>query len=148
MNVLNSSGGCSQTCSSSGFTLIEILVAISVLAIALVMILQLFSGGLNSARIGEEYTRGIFHAREKMEEILLLKDLEAGEAAGAFEDGIMWKARIVQVGPSEEEVETFPLDTYEIQVSVRWPEGMGEREFEIRTLKSVPKDQSLFQQDR
>ncbi len=39
----------------NGFTLIEVLVAIAILGIGLGVILELFSGGLRSARIAEEY---------------------------------------------------------------------------------------------
>jgi prepilin-type N-terminal cleavage/methylation domain-containing protein len=51
----------------SGFTLIEVLVAMVVLSVSLVSIFQLFSGGLNARRRAEEVARATFHAREKME---------------------------------------------------------------------------------
>jgi prepilin-type N-terminal cleavage/methylation domain-containing protein len=53
-----------------GFTLIETLVAMMLLAISFVIIMQLFSGGLKSSRVTTDYIYGIFHAREKMEEVL------------------------------------------------------------------------------
>ena len=71
---------------NSGFALIEILVAVSVLAISLVVIFQLFSGGLKTRKLSEQYARGVFHAREKMAEILLAPDLFEGETQGEFED--------------------------------------------------------------
>ena len=61
-----------------GFTLLEVLVATMVLGISVVIVLQLFSGGLDQARRAEDYTRAVFHARAKMEEVLL--DLPSGEA--------------------------------------------------------------------
>jgi len=126
-----------------GFTLIEILVAISVLAISLVVILQLFSGGLKSVRLSNQYTRAIFYAREKMEEILLMEDLEAGSQEGSqedeSEDPFRWRAEIVLIEPEEEEASKLPFDTLGIMVDVMWQEGEKEKHFQISTMKVVEK---------
>ncbi|MCK4391143.1 MAG: type II secretion system protein [Desulfobacterales bacterium] len=117
-----------------GFTLIETLVAMMVLAVSLVVILQLFSGGLRSSRLSDEYTRAIFHAREKMEEIFLVDKLIDGELEGEFDDGFKWKAEILCTEPAEEEP-TLPFDTFTITVDVSWMEGSREKHFEISTLR-------------
>jgi len=126
-----------------GFTLIEILVAISVLAISLVVILQLFSGGLKSVRLSNQYTRAIFYAREKMEEILLMEDLEAGSQEGSqedeSEDPLRWRAEIVLIESEEEEASKLPFDTLGIMVDVMWHEGEKEKRFQISTMKVVEK---------
>jgi len=126
-----------------GFTLIEILVAISVLAISLVVILQLFSGGLKSVRLSNQYTRAIFYAREKMEEILLMEDLEVGSEEGSqedeSEDPLRWRAEIVLIEPEEEEASKLPFDTLRIMVDVMWQEGEKEKRFQISTMKVVEK---------
>jgi len=126
-----------------GFTLIEILVAISVLAISLVVILQLFSGGLKSVRLSNQYTRAIFYAREKMEEILLMEDLEVGSEEGSqedeSEDPLRWRAEIVLIEPEEEEASKLPFDTLGIMVDVMWQEGEKEKRFQISTMKVVEK---------
>ncbi|MCJ7810032.1 MAG: prepilin-type N-terminal cleavage/methylation domain-containing protein, partial [Desulfobulbaceae bacterium] len=75
-----------------GFTLLEILVAISIMAICLTVIFQLFSGGLKSGRLSDDYTRGVFHAREIMEEILVSDALAEGISEGRFNDSYAWKA--------------------------------------------------------
>jgi prepilin-type N-terminal cleavage/methylation domain-containing protein len=42
---------------NQGFTLLEIVVAMAILGIGLVVIIELFSGGLRLARVSEEYTK-------------------------------------------------------------------------------------------
>ena len=74
----------------------------SVLAICLVVILQLFSGGLKSGRVSDAYTRGIFYAREKMEEILLSESPEEGVNEGDFDDDYRWRSEIVREPRTEE----------------------------------------------
>ncbi|HDZ91572.1 MAG: type II secretion system protein [Deltaproteobacteria bacterium] len=122
-----------------GFTLIEILVAISVLAISLVVILQLFSGGLKSVRLSNQYTRAIFYAREKMEELLLTEGLEPGTLDGGSEDSLRWTAQVVLVEPDEEDGPELPFDTLKITLQVMWEEGEKEKRFQISTLKVVEK---------
>lgn len=118
-----------------GFTLIETLVAISILAISLVVILQLFSGGLKSGKLSDEYTCAIFHAREKMDEILLAEEITQGVVEGEFEDGFKWKTEIVLVEPEEDVEGKLPFDAFNIKVDVFWGTGGHERHFEISTMK-------------
>ncbi|MHB9098527.1 MAG: type IV pilus modification PilV family protein, partial [Syntrophales bacterium] len=92
-----------------GFTLIETLVAISILAISLAVILQLFSGGLKSSTLSDEYTRGIFHAREKMDEILLAEELTEGVINGEFDDGFKWKAEALHLDIREAKDAKLPV---------------------------------------
>lgn len=130
--------------SSGGFTLIEILVAISILAICLVVVLQLFSGALKSSRVSDEYTKGVFYAQEKMEEILLRPVLISGTEKGVFHDAYRWRAEIVRMNQTEEEASKLPIDTFQITVDVSWhraPAGEG-KYFRLSTLKLVGKQET------
>lgn len=123
----------------NGFALIEVLVAVSVLAISLVVIFQLFSGGLKSRKLSEQYARGVFHAREKISEIMLSPDLSEGEIQGEFEDAYEWQAVVTRVvsGDDEEELSVSLLN---IKVRINWREGEKEKSFVIDTLKAVEKE--------
>jgi general secretion pathway protein I len=125
--------------SNRGFTLIEILVAISILSISLVVIFQLFSGGLKASRLSDQYTKGIFHAKEKMEEILLSTDFAEEEAEGEFGDSFRWKSTIILIEQAEEEESKLPFNTFNIRVDVMWYEGNKEKHFAISTMKVVEK---------
>lgn len=122
-----------------GFTLVETLVAISILSISLVVILQLFSGGLKSGKLSEDYTCGIFHAREKMEEILIAGDFREGRFGGEFEDGYMWEAEVLYMEPKEEEKARLPFDTFNINVDIGWDAGGGKKHFRVSTMKLTEK---------
>ncbi|MDD3474208.1 MAG: prepilin-type N-terminal cleavage/methylation domain-containing protein [Syntrophaceae bacterium] len=148
MLSLNSSSAVRSSPSSDGFTLIEVLVAISILAIALVVILQLFSGALKSSRLSHEYTRGIFYAQEKMDEILLREVLTSGVEEGEFEDdAYQWRVEIVQIDQPEDEASEIPFHTFQIVVDVFWGGDISEagKHFQLSTIKVVkkPKDKKL-----
>lgn len=133
-----------------GFTLIEVLVAVMVLAISLVVIMQLFSGGLKSNRISSDYLYGIFHAREKMEELLLTQEWTPAELSGDFEDGYRWTATIEEVidEAAEDDVNArdnaapepkLPVSTMMIRLNVIWNNGDREKRFEIMTTALTEK---------
>jgi len=129
---------------SKGFTLIETMTAMIILAISLTTILQLFSGGLKSARLSDEYTHAIFHAKEKMEEILLSDKLADSEYDGKFEDGFKWAVRISLL-QAEDDEQIKKSDTYlfNINVSVSWNDGSRVRKFEISTIHIAEKNQDI-----
>lgn len=125
----------------SGFTLLEILVAISIMAICLTVILQLFSGGLKSSRLSDDYTRAVFHAKEIMEEILVSNALEEGISEGRFDDSYAWKAEVVRIEQLEEEESRLPIDTFAIKVQVMWGGANKNKRFELETIKAREKQE-------
>ena len=125
---------------NSGFALIEILVAVSVLTISLVVIFQLFSGGLKSRQLSEKYARGVFHAREKMNEILLSPDLSEREIQGEFDDAYEWQAVITRVVTDADEEKNLPVSLMSIWIRINWREGEKEKSFVIDTLKTAEKE--------
>jgi len=132
---------------NTGFTLLEVLVAMVLLSVSLVIVLQLFSGGLRSSGISEDYTRAVFHARAKMEEILVSEKLSIGEWSGDFGDGFGWRVKIGYPGEDAENAEDEPPSTvsalFRIDVDVFWADGQNDRHVEISTLKiAKPGDDS------
>ena len=119
-----------------GFTLLEVLIAMMILTISLVAIFQLFSGGLQSARLSDGYTRAIFHARAKMEETLLADRLMVGETEGVIEEDYGWRLSIDPDEPGEGSgVLSKSMETlFHVTVDIVWTDGERERTFTIQTL--------------
>jgi len=80
----------------AGFTLIEVLVALFVLAVAVVAVLQLFGGGLRLARASADQVAATLLASAKLSE-LALEPLEEGETEGT--DGPYGWSRRVTLEP-------------------------------------------------
>jgi general secretion pathway protein I len=119
-----------------GFTLLEVLTAMMILTISIVVIFELFSGGLRSASLSNKYTRAIFYARAKMEATLLADTLMEGETEGIVEEDYRWRLSIVPLESEEDSgilkrsVETL----FRLTVDIMWSDGEKERTFTIRTL--------------
>lgn len=111
---------------AAGFTLIEVIVAFTILAIALVAVMQAFSGGLRGLDAAEAQAIAVAHARATLEEVGVTLPLQPGETEDAFADGYRWR---VTVAPSPTQPDSAFADTgfvlYAVQVEVRPPAGRG-----------------------
>ncbi len=121
--------------SGKGFTLIETLVSFMVLSVSLVIVMQLFSGGLKSGALSTDYMYGIYHAREVTEELLLNEALMPGILSGEFKDGYQWEAVIAPALPEGEEADAPESLLLDISVTVKWMSGSREKRFVIHTNK-------------
>jgi general secretion pathway protein I len=117
----------------NGFTLLETLVAMMILSIALVIIFQLFSEALNTGHISESHTRAVWHAREKMDELLLYETLSEEIQEGDFEDGYRWRYRIEQAA-SDTQLNLEGVATFTITVWVSWEQGQKTKHMDISAL--------------
>ncbi len=136
---------CRRLSDCRGFTLFETLAATMILAIALVVILQLLSGGLRSGHLAGRYMQAVFHAREKMEETLLIDPLPVGTLSGAWDDGFGWQVDIAHHTPdplpegedpsiAAEALIGGALTTFMVTVEVNWTEGVKQREVILQTI--------------
>jgi general secretion pathway protein I len=124
-----------------GFTLIEIVVAMAILGVGLIVIIELFSGGLRLGRISEEYTQAVGLARMKLEEIFLAEQLKEGSEQGEFNKDFRWQVGVKKVDllPVEKGLEFKPpVEFYQIKVNIFWKSGSKERSTEIESFRTIP----------
>jgi general secretion pathway protein I len=106
---------------TQGFTLLEVLVAFTILALVMGAVLQIFSGGLRTAEIARNHAVGALLAESKLAAIGIEEPLVAGERTGTFDNGFRWRYSIdpyqEQDGAQEEQEELMP---YRLIVTVDW----------------------------
>ncbi len=125
---------------SRGFTLLEIIVALAILGIGLVVVMELFSGGLRLGRVSVEYGRATEYARAKMEEISLAKDIREGEEEGEFDKDFRWRLGVKKVDllPGDKGTEFRPpLELFYIKLDVLWKSGLKERTTALESYKTI-----------
>ena len=132
--------------SSFGFTLIEILVSLVILTISLVTIMQLFSGGLKSSKIAGDYTKAIFLAREKMNQLLLEEDTVAKSIEEDLNNEYKWRAEIKPFNIMNEDDSKMPVKLFEIEVSVE--KKTGGRRIYLKTLKLSNSDEMFEMENK
>jgi general secretion pathway protein I len=129
----NKKGGFGQ----GGFTLLEVLVALSVLAVAVTVIMQLFSVNLRSIFLSELYVKGTMEAESKMREIQDSKDLPVSNWQEIAENGHLFEVSVAEA--LADRTENLQVRMVEIRVTVYWTEGGKERSSTLKTLKMVEK---------
>jgi len=126
--------------STTGFTLIEVVVAIAILGVGLTVIIELFSGGLRLGRVSQEYIQAMNYASVKMEELTVKENVLEGIEEGEFDDHYSWQTRIKKVALLPVEMETDfkpPVDLFQIKVIIFWKSGIKERSTDIESYKAV-----------
>jgi general secretion pathway protein I len=126
--------------STTGFTLIEVVVAMAILGVALTVIIELFSGGLRLARTSAEYTKAINYARMKMEEIAVKQTIEEGTQEGEFDHTFRWQVETkkVDVLPIEKGIDFMPpTELFQVKINVLWKSGSRERSTGLETYRTI-----------
>ena len=110
--------------SASGFTLLEILVALVIFALLFGVLAQIFQTGLRQSTVAEAASAATLLARSQLARVGVEVPLAAGETLGETEDGLRWRTVIeVAEAPSAEQT----LVPYLVAVSVAWGAGPGEQ---------------------
>ncbi|MEI6413714.1 MAG: prepilin-type N-terminal cleavage/methylation domain-containing protein [Pseudomonadota bacterium] len=121
---------------TAGFSLLEVLVALSILALSLGVILAIFSKALLGARLSESYTYATALAEARLAAAGNATPLAAGQLGGQ-EAGYVWQ---VQTAPYElpDMALKSNLAGFLVQVTVMWTDGGRARQVTLRTLKVQP----------
>ena len=127
----------------AGFTLLEVLIGLTVMAVGVALTLSAVSGALGNVRKVQMRTRLVEHAETVME-LALLDDSVSGPTTltGDFEDGTRWTVAIADFVPPETEPTlttqpTFlPLKLLSYSVEIFAP-GSSAPDYRVQTLKVV-----------
>jgi general secretion pathway protein I len=123
--------------SCSGFTLLEVLVALSLLGIAIISVIQLFSLDLRSISSSEDYVAGVLEAQSKMREVLSEEEMSERSWRGVTENGYQFEVSISKSLP--ERVEELQVRVFDVGVTVSWMKGARQKSMKLTTQKMVRK---------
>lgn len=119
-----------------GFSLIEVLVAFTILALLLGVLFQIFAGGLRAAYRGDEYTRAVLLAESKLAALGIEEKLTEGIESGSFDDVYQWQTT-VEPYPWEEETtgqRKLPVQPFVTRVEVYWGDGTRRQSVSLVSL--------------
>lgn len=120
---------------NDGFSLLEVIVALAIMAMGFVTVLQLFSGSIRSLSLSEQYLKGTTLAHSKLGE-LEVNNYRVTAFEGIFPDEKNYRWQL-QISPH-----TSPLNSKEnniqlseVTLNVLWEDAGKTRDIEMSTLK-------------
>lgn len=126
-----------------GFSLLEILIAFSILALSLGILLKIFSGGVNAAGVAEEYTAAVQIAESLMAQTGVESPLQQGETTGMENDKYYWRVSVTPFQFVAENLDAAAIAAvlFKVKVTVNWGEDARAdgRQVELVTLKLANK---------
>lgn len=125
-----------------GYSLIEVVVAFALLALALTLLLGTLSGATRQLRWSDDAGRAALHARSLLAEAGVEQPLRPGVRSGALEDGrYRWSLR---VEPWEEPgLPPQPRDPaggglHALELQLQWGDGGPGEHLAVRSLRLLP----------
>ena len=129
---------------SRGFSLLEILVAFTLLALAMGILMQVFSRGVNGAGLADQYAKATMMAESKLASVGIENILQEGDTNGRFNDDFRWRLLISPyVDPAPKEAVANPVDIeslmavrlYDVALTVSFKsDDQRERQVILNTL--------------
>jgi prepilin-type N-terminal cleavage/methylation domain-containing protein len=118
-----------------GFTLLEVLVAAAIAALALAVLFQGAAGGVRTARVADHVQEAVARARSRLAVLEHGPAPALGELSGDDGGGFRWRSSVAQVGSAGRVV------LYDLAVAESWTADGGEREVALhgrRVLAAPP----------
>jgi general secretion pathway protein I len=128
-----------------GFSLLEVLVAFTILALSLGVLMQIFSGALRNSDTTADQAQATLLAQSLLAGVGIEERLVPGETAGTIGDKFRWMLR---VAPFEEAtlpdqpmpLQAPPMELWQVAAQVAWGGSPvePERSVLLQTLRTQP----------
>ena len=116
---------------SAGYTLIEVLVAMAILALSLGVLLQIFSGGLRNISVSGDYARAVLIAETHLDSAGASSVLSPGSSTGITEQKFRWTRTVEDYSFYSDPI----LQAYTVTVDVEWPHADRVRRVTLKGIK-------------
>ena len=125
----------SKNLSNNGFSLLEVIVALAIMAMGFVTVSQLFSGSIRSIGLSEQYLKATTLAHSKLGE-LEINNYNQPELKGTFinDKNYHWD---LEVSPYSSELNSTPnnIQLSKVILNVHWEDTNQIRNITLNTLK-------------
>jgi prepilin-type N-terminal cleavage/methylation domain-containing protein len=126
---------------SSGFTLLEVVVAMAIVGLGVVTLLEIFSLGLRLGAKSSVETESMAYGRQVMDEVLARVSIDQGATQGNFQERGRWQLRVQNVREAERTLSLGSAwELKEVTIGVRLTDAG--REVELKTFKLIRKTDS------
>ncbi|MGH8076330.1 MAG: type II secretion system protein XpsI [Lysobacter sp.] len=123
-----------------GYSLIEVIVAFALLALALTLLLGTLSGAARQVRWSSDAGRAALHAQSLLDQVGVGEPLAPGQRDGEFDDGrYRWSLSTTPwtdpALPPAAAIDPSAPRLLELTLSVQWGDGRAGEQLNMRTLR-------------
>ena len=123
-----------------GYSLIEVIVAFALLALALTLLLGTLSGATRQVRWSGDAGRAALHAQSLLDQVGVGEPLEPGQSDGEFDAGrYRWTLAVapwIDPGaPPAAAIDPAAPRLFGVTLSVQWGDGRPAERLQLRTLR-------------
>lgn len=124
--------------SNSGFTLLEVIVALVIAMLALSAMMAVIMPARQSATLSRQFIEATRLARSHLESLGTEAPLAVGELGGADEDGYAWRAKVKKLSshiiPGANNTQ-LTLALFDVEIVERWRGGWQGHSVTLHTRK-------------
>jgi prepilin-type N-terminal cleavage/methylation domain-containing protein len=127
----------------SGFTLLEIAVALAILGVGIVSCLEIFGGSLRLQDRASRESRVVLHARAAMDALLAAPEITDHSEERNTAEGFRTRILVRHAGAEEgldDKTLSFESDyaLRYLQVDVSWEDGLGTKTYTLKSMRMAP----------
>lgn len=128
-----------RTARQQGFSLLEVVAAIFLLAIAFTALMQVAGGSMALSQNAADYSRAAMWARSLLDTADIGTPLQPGQSDGRFDQQYRWHLTVTPWQPADVNANaSSPLHLVRLDLDVRWGPVGRERSAHFSTLRFVP----------
>ncbi len=121
-----------------GFTLIEVVLALSVFALGFGLILETLGGASRNVRVAGDIGKVALFAQNKLDLVGIDTPLKKGTTSGKFDDIYSFEMTITPEVPEDTTVpESEPVKLFRVDLAVSWGRGANLRTERFSTLRAM-----------
>jgi general secretion pathway protein I len=122
-----------------GFTLLETLVAFSIFAISLGVLLQIYSKGSKAAFYADQYAIATIIAQSKLANISYIDDFKTGETSGEEIGTYKWTTVVEKIDDNDSKLESnHRVAKHRVEVEVTWGNSKKTHSVNLVSMKLLP----------
>jgi len=128
------SPGSRESRHQNGFTLLEVIAAIMLLAIAFTVLMRVASGSIRLSQNANDHSEAALWARSLLDTAFVSEPIQPGTTSGRFDQRFRWQLQVSPWRPASIPAHT-PLQLYQLDLDVMWGPTARPYSAHFRTLR-------------